>query len=232
LGMDEATRARIFDPFFTTKEKGKGTGLGLSTVYGIVKQSGGHVWVYSEPGHGTTFKIYLPELAGAAQKTEAAAVEASIPRGSETILLVEDENVVRGLARKILEHAGYEVLEANRGEEAVRLSLERAGPIDLLLTDVVMPETSGREVADRLSEMLPGIRVLFMSGYTDEAIVHHGVLDADVEFIQKPFTPAALAKKVREVLDSELVRVTKRSVHSRGESATVAQRRKEEADQN
>ena len=204
-GMDEDTRARIFDPFFTTKEEGKGTGLGLSTVYGIVKQSGGNIWVYSEIGHGTTFKVYLPELAAGSQKTEAAIVESPMPGGSETILLVEDEDVVRGLARKILEHAGYNVLEANRGEEAVRLCLERAEPIDLLLTDVVMPETSGKEVADRLTKLFPGLRVLFMSGYTDEAIVHHGVLDSNVEFIQKPFTPAALARKVREVLDSELM---------------------------
>ena len=204
-GMSEDTRARIFDPFFTTKEKGKGTGLGLSTVYGIVKQSGGNIWVYSEIGHGTTFKVYLPELATAPQKTEAAAVESLMPGGSETILLVEDEDVVRGLARKILEHAGYHVLEASRGEEAVRLFHQQAQPIDLLLTDVVMPETSGKEVADRLTELLPGLRVLFMSGYTDEAIVHHGVLDSNVEFIQKPFTPAALVRKVRAVLDSELV---------------------------
>ena len=204
-GMDEGTVARIFDPFFTTKEKGKGTGLGLSTVYGIVKQSGGSIWVYSEYGHGTTFKVYLPELAGSSQKSMAEAVEEPVKGGSETILLVEDEDVVRGLARKILEGAGYRVLEASRGQEAVRLGLERSEPIDLLLTDVVMPETSGKEVADRLSEMRPGLKVLFMSGYTDQAIVHHGVLDSNVEFIQKPFTPGGLVKKVREVLDSELM---------------------------
>jgi PAS domain S-box-containing protein len=204
-GMDEGTRARIFDPFFTTKEKGKGTGLGLSTVYGILKQSGGNIWVYSELGHGTTFKVYLPELTASRQETEAVTGESPMPSGSETILLVEDEDVVRRLARKILENAGYNVLEASRGEEAVRLRLERAEPIDLLLTDVVMPETSGKEVADRLREMQPGLRVLFMSGYTDEAIVHHGVLDLNVEFIQKPFTPAALTKRVRDVLDSELM---------------------------
>jgi PAS domain S-box-containing protein len=204
-GMSEDTRARIFDPFFTTKEKGKGTGLGLSTVYGIVKQSGGNIWVYSELGHGTTFKVYLPELTAGSLKTETAIVESPIPGGSETILLVEDEDVVRGLARKILEHAGYKVVKASCGKEAIRLCLERAEPIDLLLTDVVMPETSGKEVADRLTELLPGLRVLFMSGYTDEAIVHHGVLDSNVEFIQKPFTPAALVRKVRAVLDSELV---------------------------
>jgi PAS domain S-box-containing protein len=203
-GMDGKTQARIFDPFFTTKEKGKGTGLGLSTVYGIIKQSGGNISVYSELGHGTTFKVYLPGLAAAPPKAEAP-VENAVVGGSETILLVEDEDVVRGLARKILEHAGYNVLEASRGAEAFQLCQEQAQPVDLLLTDVVMPETSGKEVADRLSKEQPGLRVLFMSGYTDEAIVHHGVLDSNVEFIQKPFTPAALVRKVREVLDAELV---------------------------
>jgi CheY-like chemotaxis protein len=204
-GMSEDTRARIFEPFFTTKEKGKGTGLGLSTVYGIVKQSGGNIWVYSELGHGTTFKVYLPELAATAQKTEASVVEKAVPGGSETVLLVEDEDVVRSLAQKILEQSGYKVLAASRGAEAITLCRQRTEPIHLLLTDVVMPETSGKEVADRVTELLPGLRVLFMSGYTDEAIVHHGVLDMNIEFIQKPFTPAALVRKVREVLDSELV---------------------------
>jgi PAS domain S-box-containing protein len=204
-GMTEATQARIFDPFFTTKEKGKGTGLGLSTVYGIVKQSGGSIWVYSELRHGTTFKVYLPQLAVAPQKTETAVVEPAPAGGIETILLVEDEDVVRGLAAKILEQSGYKVLAASRGPEAIQMCRQRAEPIHLLLTDVVMPETSGKEVADRMTELLPGLRVLYMSGYTDEAIVHHGVLDSNVEFIQKPFTPAALVRKVREVLDSELV---------------------------
>ena len=204
-GMDQVTLARIFDPFFTTKEKGKGTGLGLSTVYGIVKQSGGNIWVYSEAGHGTTFKVYLPQLTAAPQKIEIGVVEPILAKGSETILLVEDEEVVRGLAKKILEQSGYKVLAAARGEEAIRFGLEGAEPIDLLLTDVVMPETSGKEVADRLRESLPGLRVVFMSGYTDQAIVHHGVLDSNVEFIQKPFTPNALVRKVREVLDSELI---------------------------
>jgi signal transduction histidine kinase/ActR/RegA family two-component response regulator len=204
-GMDAATQARIFDPFFTTKEKGKGTGLGLSTVYGIIKQSGGDISVSSEVGHGTKFKVYLPQVVTAPQQAEALAVEPAVRGGTETILLVEDEDVVRGLARKILEHAGYQVVEASRGEEALRLYRQSVDPIDLLLTDVVMPETSGKEVADRLHEMQPDLRVLFMSGYTDEAIVHHGVLDSHLEFIQKPFTPAALARKVREVLDSELM---------------------------
>jgi two-component system, cell cycle sensor histidine kinase and response regulator CckA len=204
-GMDEAIQARIFDPFFTTKEKGKGTGLGLSTVYGIVKQSGGSIWVYSEPGHGTTFKVYLPQVVAAPQKTETAVVELAPSGGVETILLVEDEDVVRGLAAKILEQSGYKVLAASRGAEAIQMCRQRTEPIHLLLTDVVMPETSGKEVADRMTELLPGLRVLYMSGYTDEAIVHHGVLDSNVEFIQKPFTPFALVRKVREVLDSELV---------------------------
>src|ERR1051326_802936 len=202
-GMDEQTKARIFEPFFTTKEKGRGTGLGLSTVYGIVKQSGGNVWVYSEPNEGTVFKVFLPQVQQESEAPAKPAVEAVAPRGSETILLVEDEDVVRGLARQILEQAGYQVLDARGGEEAMRLCRERPGSIDLLLTDVVMPETSGKEVADRLTRLRPETRVLYMSGYTDDAIVHHGVLDSDVEFIQKPFTPVALARKVREVLDVE-----------------------------
>lgn len=200
-GMNLETKARIFEPFFTTKEKGRGTGLGLSTVYGIVKQSGGNIWVYSEPGKGTTFKVYLPQLESHEETMETPSVETSSPGGSETILLVEDEDVVRGLARQILEQAGYKVLDASGGEEAIRLCHEHADPIHLLLSDVVMPETSGKEIAKRLTSLRPGTRVLFMSGYTDDAIVHHGVLDSDVEFIQKPFTPLALAKKVREVLD-------------------------------
>ena len=201
-GMDEQVRKQIFEPFFTTKEKGKGTGLGLSTVYGIVKQSGGNIWVYSEPNHGTTFKVYLPALASTPKSSEVKVVEAPMPRGTETVLLVEDEEVVRGLARQILEDAGYRVLVAQQGEEAIRLCIEDAKEIHLLLTDVVMPGAGGKEVADRLGSLRPGIKVLFMSGYTDEAIVHHGVLDSNVKFIQKPFSPAALARKVREVLDS------------------------------
>jgi two-component system, cell cycle sensor histidine kinase and response regulator CckA len=202
IGMNQATQAQIFDPFFTTKEKGKGTGLGLSTVYGIVKQSGGSIWVYSELGRGTTFKVYLPQLEASTSKSEDSIAEVSIPRGSETILLVEDEEMVRGLTRKILDQAGYKVFDVSRGEDAIRWCRENKQKIDLLLTDVVMPETSGKEVADRLSDLRPGLKVLFMSGYTDQAIVHHGVLDSNVEFIQKPFTPAALGKKVRDVLDA------------------------------
>ena len=200
-GMDEKTKARIFEPFFTTKEKGRGTGLGLSTVYGIVKQSGGNVWVYSEPGDGTVFKVFLPRFDQESEVAIKPLIEMVAPRGSETILLVEDEDVVRGLARQILEEAGYNVLDARGGDEAIRLCRDLRGPIDLLLTDVVMPEASGKEVADRLTKLRPATCVLYMSGYTDDAIVHHGVVDSDVEFIQKPFTPVALAQKVREVLD-------------------------------
>src|SRR4029079_87017 len=203
-GMDQETQARIFEPFFTTKEVGKGTGLGLSTVYGIVKQSGGDLWGYSEHGLGTVFKVYLPRIDDATASTIAnQSQETNAPRGTETILLVEDEDVVRGLTRKILMQAGYNVLDAKSGEEAIRLCRAHAGPIDLLLTDVVMPEISGKEVADRLLELRPTLRTLFMSGYTDEAIVQHGVLDANVEFIQKPFTWFGLTRKVRDVLNRE-----------------------------
>jgi two-component system cell cycle sensor histidine kinase/response regulator CckA len=200
-GMSIETKARIFEPFFTTKEKGKGTGLGLSTVYGIIKQSGGNIWVYSEPDKGTTVKVYLPQLQTAEEPIATEVLETTAVGGSETILLVEDEEVVRGLARQILEQAGYNVLDASGGEEAIRLCHERNEPIHLLLTDIVMPETSGKEIAQQLTSLRPATRVLFMSGYTDDAIVHHGVLDSNVEFIQKPFTPVALTRKVREVLD-------------------------------
>jgi two-component system cell cycle sensor histidine kinase/response regulator CckA len=201
-GMSEAVRQRIFEPFFTTKEKGKGTGLGLSTVYGIVRQSGGNIWVYSEPGEGTTFKVYLPRVESKIYEPGETVLEAGPPGGSETILLVEDEEVVRGLARRILEQVGYAVVEAGKANEALLFCDKHAAEVDLLLTDVVMPEMSGKELADRLKSQCPELKMLFMSGYTDEAIVHHGVLDADVEFIQKPFTPSALARKVREVLDA------------------------------
>src|SRR2546421_9310028 len=200
-GMDETTRARIFEPFFTTKEKGKGTGLGLSTVYGIVQQSSGSIWVYSELNQGTSFKVDLPELPSDGSANVVEFTIDVIESGSETILLVEDEEVVRGLTTNILEGAGYQVIAASGGAEAAKLCADRNELIDLLLTDVVMPQTSGREVAEQLTKMQPGLKVLFMSGYTDEAIVHHGVLDANVEFIQKPFTPVGLSKKIREVLD-------------------------------
>lgn len=210
-GIDEETQARIFEPFFTTKEVGRGTGLGLSTVYGIVKQSGGNIWVYSEPGFGTVFKVYLPRIDAAASIIEKLVMESAAPQGTETILLVEDEDLVRGLTRKVLSEAGYKVLEAKSGAEALELTRGYAGPIDLLLTDVVMPAVSGKEVAERLKELRPAARVLFMSGYTDEAIVRHGVLDANVEFLQKPYTWVRLAKKVRDVLDRKQINSSSKS---------------------
>ncbi len=189
VGMDAATQARIFEPFFTTKERGKGTGLGLATVYGIVKQSGGWIWVYSEPGQGTTFKVYLPRV------TEPAAPAAPSPARPVSVR-------VRKLVQKVLKANGYTVLVAGTGSDAERVAGAHAGPIHLLMTDVVLPGLNGREVARRLVAQRAGIRVLFLSGYTDDAIVHHGVLDPGVAFLQKPFSPAVLGRKVREVLDS------------------------------
>jgi PAS domain S-box-containing protein len=200
VGMTEAVKARIFEPFYTTKPIGKGTGLGLSTVYGIVKQSLGHIEVYSEPGHGTTFKVYLPRADEAATPMSSPA-RFSVPRGTETILLAEDEDGVRALARLALLASGYDVLEARDGEAALAVSRGHDGPIHLLLTDVVMPKLGGRQLADALTGERPGVRVLFLSGYTGDAIVRHGVLESGTEFLQKPFTPLALARKVRDVLD-------------------------------
>ena len=199
-GMDEATRARIFEPFFSTKGE-RGTGLGLATVYGIVRQSGGHVSVYSEVGRGTTFKIYLPRVGEVTRARKSDTRHGTAPRGSETLLLVEDEDGVRTLAGYVLRDCGYKVLEARHGEEALRVAAGHDGPIDLLVTDVVMPYLGGREVAERLCASHPETRVLFLSGYTDDAIVRHGILEAEVAFLQKPFRTAALAHKVREVLD-------------------------------
>jgi PAS domain S-box-containing protein len=200
-GMDEKIQARIFEPFFTTKDKAKGTGLGLSTVYGIVKQSGGDIWVYSEPGRGTTFKIHLPRLQGAVAPgpTVKPAVTRSV--GSETILLVEDEEGVRNIAKRILGMAGYTVLTAGSASDALLTCEAHQGKIHLLLTDVVMPQTSGKALAERLALARPETKVLYMSGYTDEAIVHHGTLDAGTNFIGKPFTAVDLTRKIREVLD-------------------------------
>jgi two-component system, cell cycle sensor histidine kinase and response regulator CckA len=202
IGMDDETQQHVFDPFFTTKEIGKGTGLGLSTVYGIVKQSGGSIWVYSEVGKGTTFKVYLPRVDERAERYKHAEILADAPLGSETILLVEDADMLRRLAKEVLETSGYRVLEAATGRDAMRIVQENSETIQLLLTDVVMPEMSGRELANRIAPVRPEMRVLYMSGYTNDAIVHHGVLDEGINFIQKPFSPDALTLKVREALGS------------------------------
>jgi PAS domain S-box-containing protein len=200
VGMDRATQARIFEPFFTTKGIGKGTGLGLSTVFGIVQQSGGNVWVYSEPGIGTTFKVYLPRVDAAVEVRKAASAPKTL-RGTETVLLVEDEEQVRAIVANILRRQGYRVVVAQHPLEALRMSAELPDAVHLLLTDVVMPQMSGPELAKRLALARPSMRVLCMSGYTDDSIVRHGVIDSAMAFLQKPFTPASLTKKVREVLD-------------------------------
>jgi two-component system cell cycle sensor histidine kinase/response regulator CckA len=201
-GMDAATRNRIFEPFFTTKAPGKGTGLGLATVYGIVRQSGGHIWVYSEPGQGTTFKVYFPVTAAPAENDATAAPVRGL-RGRETILLVEDDDAVRAIARSVLEMYGYTVLEAGEPTSAIRICKAHAGPIDALLTDVVMPRLNGKRLSELLLAERPGMKVLFMSGYTNDSIVRQGILEAGIQFLQKPFTPAALAAKLRSVLNGE-----------------------------
>jgi len=206
-GMDEATRARVFEPFFTTKEQGKGSGLGLATVYGMVKQSGGYVWVYSEPGHGTMFKVYFPP---AEQRAAASAPEhpgrrtSDGKQGWETVLLVEDEAAVRALAREVLRRHGYVVLEARHGVDALRVAERHNDEIHLMITDVVMPHMSGRDLAERLSRVRPKMKVLFMSGYTDHALMHRELTPGGA-FLQKPFTPEGFARKVRSVLDAEPV---------------------------
>ena len=204
-GMDEATKSRVFEPFFTTKERGKGTGLGLATVYGIVKQSGGYIWVYSEVRVGSTFKIYLPRVAGPVEPTAPAPPSSSSLRGTETVLVVEDQDEVRGLIRKILESRGYHVLVAAAGAAALELAAAHPGDIELLVTDVVMPGMSGPEVSRTLSAARTLMRTLFLSGYTDESVVHRGMLDPGVAFLQKPFTAEGLAAKVRAVLDATRV---------------------------
>ena len=200
-GIPHAIQSQIFEPFFTTKEQGKGTGLGLATVYGIVKQSGGYIEVDSEPGQGTTFRVYLPRLDAEPAPVDRSARPAAAAGGTETILLVEDEEGVRELARDILRASGYTVLEARNGPEALLLCERHQGPLDMLLTDVVMPRMSGRELAERLAPLRPDLSVLYMSGYTDDAVIRHGVLGAGTAFLQKPFTPAALVLRVRETLD-------------------------------
>jgi len=201
MGMTAEVKAKVFEPFFTTKEKGKGTGLGLSTVYGIVKQSGGNVWVYSEPARGATFKVYLPRVDEPLEEEKARLMQMELPRGAERILVVEDQEDVRNLVTQILKKQGYEVFEAANGGEAFLIFEKNEGAIDMLVTDVVMPVMSGRELAERLLVLHPRMKVLYMSGYTDDAIVRHGVLEEGLNFIEKPFSLEALVKKVREVLD-------------------------------
>jgi PAS domain S-box-containing protein len=200
IGMDAATKQHFFEPFFTTKEKGKGTGLGLSTVYGIVKQSGGNIWVYSEPGKGTTFKVYLPRVEEIAAEGVPLSANSLPAVGTETILLVEDESSIRALAKRVLEERGYRVLEAGSGKDALELVRGKEGQIHLLLTDLVMPDMGGTELASSLEDKHPAIRVLFMSGYTDDGVVRNGLLGPGRAFLQKPFTPTMLVRKIRDVL--------------------------------
>jgi signal transduction histidine kinase len=202
IGMSEAVKSHIFEPFFTTKEEGHGTGLGLATVYGIVRQSGGDIWVYSEEGQGTTFKIYLPSVEEAAQPLAPLEDGTEAPNGHETVLLVEDDPDVRDLTRRVLQGQGYILLEAQNAQEALLLSSRYSGFIHLVLTDVIMPGMNGKTLAERLNQSQPRLKVLFMSGYTDNMIAQHGVLEPGIAFLQKPFGPTILARKVREVLDS------------------------------
>jgi two-component system, cell cycle sensor histidine kinase and response regulator CckA len=199
-GIDEDIQSRVFEPFFTTKEMGKGTGLGLSTIHGIITQSGGHVWFESEPGRGTTFEIYLPRIGEREEQRQTPGSTAEALHGTETVLLVEDEEAVRRLACSILEANGYTVLEAPSCDEALAMARAHQGSLDLLVTDVVMPQMSGRELAEQLTQRRPEIKVLFISGYTDDAIVRTGALESGIAFLQKPFVPDAFARKVREVL--------------------------------
>jgi len=207
MGMDAETQSRIFEPFFTTKELGKGTGLGLSTVYGIVRQSGGHIWVYSEPGQGTTFKIYLPLIKQAAPLEKPVSGLAEPLRGTQTILLVEDEDPLRELTRSLLEGGGYTVLEAERPDKAVEIAVRHAGPIHLMLTDIIMPGMNGRALAANLAAIRPEMKVIFISGYT--GFTHPGLADSGVTFLAKPFTRDSLLRKLREVLESEVKLETK-----------------------
>jgi CheY-like chemotaxis protein len=204
--MDAETQAHLFEPFFTTKGPGKGTGLGLATVYGIMTQSGGHITVDSVPGHGTTFTIYLPRVEEAVDTIEPESAQKGHYRGAETMVLVEDDTEVRDMAQEILQQHGYTVLVAANGHEALQYGAQHDGPIHMLLTDVVMPGMSGRELADRLARIRPAIHVLYMSGYTDEALSHHGVLDPGTALLPKPFTPHGLIQKVREVLRTGVTR--------------------------
>jgi two-component system, cell cycle sensor histidine kinase and response regulator CckA len=200
-GMDDATKARIFEPFFTTKEAGKGTGLGLAMVYGFVKQSGGHVEVISEPGRGTTFRLFLPRTELAVSLRMPAQEDLRIPGGNETILLVEDEEALRTLVRQVLQSYGYTVLEARNGQDGLWMAGQFQGPIHALVTDLVMPRMGGRELAEQLSPQRPDLKILFMSGHTEDPVLQRGEAPAGAVFVQKPFSPLALARKVRQLLD-------------------------------
>jgi two-component system cell cycle sensor histidine kinase/response regulator CckA len=202
VGMDAHTRANVFEPFFTTKGKGKGTGLGLSTVYGIVKQSGGYIWVYSEPGKGTTFKIYLPQVKNEEEEKTTVEVPPETLRGNETILLVEDDSDVREVAKVILSQYGYQVIKASNGKEALELVKNKNHEIQLMITDVVMPGMSGRELAAKIAALRKDLKVLYVSGYTDDAIVKHGMLKSDIVYLPKPFSIEDLLTKVRQILDA------------------------------
>jgi CheY-like chemotaxis protein len=202
VGMDEKTKSQVFEPFFTTKESGKGTGLGLSTVYGIVKQSGGYIWVYSEPGKGSTFKVYIPRTEERVEDPRKAVPLVEDLRGEKTVLVVEDEESILKLSCAVLGGYGYAVLAARGGEDALRIAGKHEGEISLLLTDVVMPGMGGREFYERILQQRPKIKVLYMSGYTDNAIVRRGVLDPGTPFLQKPFSPISLARKVKDVLET------------------------------
>jgi len=204
IGMDEEVKSHLFEPFFTTKETGKGTGLGLATVYGIIHQSGGHIHASSELGVGTTFRIYLPRVEEEAESIARKGELARLPRGTETILLLEDEDVVRQLAVRALRMRGYTVLEARRPSEAIFINERQTTAIALLVTDVVLPEMGGRDLAERLASSRPEMRVLYISGYMDDTIADHGALEPGVTLLEKPFTPADLLGKVREVLDAPI----------------------------
>jgi CheY-like chemotaxis protein len=201
VGMDAETKKRLFEPFFTTKERGMGTGLGLATIYGIIAQSGGYIWVDSEPGHGTSFTVLLPRVEGAAVPAGPPAALRESLRGDETILLAEDDPAVRNLSRRALTDQGYRVLEATNGTDALKLATEFDGPIHLLLSDVVMPGMGGRALAEELGGSRPDMALLLVSGYTEDAVIQHGVQESGIAFLHKPFTPTALLGKVREVLD-------------------------------
>jgi CheY-like chemotaxis protein len=201
-GMTREVQQRLFEPFYTTKPVGQGTGLGLATVHGIVKQSGGDIYVYSELDHGTTFKVYFPCMTKVADLVMTTAEYRAVsPRGCETVLLAEDDEALRALGARVLVALGYKVLLARTGREALRIVADHRGPIDLIATDVVMPEMNGSQLVEKVLEARPDIRVLFMSGYTDDEVMRRGVIDGQTAFLQKPFTPDLLAHKIREVLD-------------------------------